>query len=46
MSMKDWETKEAEINAIIDEIDNLIDEIDALLNDELILETPPVAVEA
>ena len=44
--MKDWEKKEAEINAIIAEIDALIDEIDALLNEDFIFENPKIAVEA
>ena len=46
IKMKDWEKKEAEINAIIEEIDNLIEEIDALLNDDFIFGTPKIAVEA
>ncbi len=46
MNMKDWEKKEAEINAIIEEIDSLIEEIDALLNEDFIFENPKVAVEA
>jgi len=44
--MKDWEAKEEEINEIISEIDALIEEIDTLLNDEFVLETAPVAIEA
>ncbi len=46
INMVDWEKKEAEINAIIEEIDNLIEEIDAMLNDEFIVSTPQIAVEA
>jgi len=44
--MVDWEKKEAEINKIIEEIDTLIEEIDAILNEDFMMATPQVAVEA
>ncbi len=47
IKMVDWEKKEEEINAIINEIDALIEEIDLLLNDDVLtLDNPQVAVEA